>query len=194
MTDLSGADGNATPLSPVERDGLIPTHITLRSELNELEQKNVAEADRWAFSRKRKVLDEVFLQSLHRRMFNRVWRWAGIYRQTERNLGVASHLIQPELRRAMDDIRYWLEHKSFPSDEIAIRLHHRLVVVHPFPNGNGRWSRLAADLLVVQQGGLRFTWGGADLQSKGDMRAVYIDVLKKADQHDLAPLVRFARS
>lgn len=196
MTDLLEADENATPLTPGEHEELIPTHITLRSELNELEQKNVAEGVRWAFSRKRKViLDEAFLQSLHQKMFNHVWRWAGKYRSTERNLGVKLHLIQPGLRQAIDDAQYWIEHKSYPSDEIAVRLHHQLVSVHPFPNGNGRWSRLAADLLIDQLGKSRFTWGGgADLQAKGDARTTYIEALKKADNYTLEPLIAFARS
>jgi fido (protein-threonine AMPylation protein) len=103
MTDLFDADDNATPLTPEERNALIPTHVALRSELNELEQQNIAEADLWAFARKRRVLDEAFLRGLHRRMFYRVWRWAGDYRTTERNLGIANYHIQPELRKLIDD-------------------------------------------------------------------------------------------
>src|SRR5450756_1981134 len=155
MTDPFEADDDATPLTPEERDGLIPTHVTLRSELNELEQQNILKADRWAFARKRNVVDDVFLCGLHRRMFVRVWRWAGEYRTSERNLGIERHRIEPELRQIIDDARYWLEHRSYPPDELAARFHHRLVFVHPFPNGNGRWSRLAADLLLVQQGANR---------------------------------------
>lgn len=194
MTDLFHADDDATPLTPEEREALIPTHVTLRGELNELEQGNIAEADRWAFSRKRRVLDESFLRGLHRRMFNRVWRWAGDYRTTERNLGIESYRIQPELRQIIDDVQYWIGHDTYAPDELAVRFHHRLVFVHPFPNGNGRWSRLAADLLITQQGGSRFTWGRANLQAAGDVRHAYIDALHAADGHDLTPLVGFARS
>lgn len=138
MTDPFDADDAATPLTPTEREGLIPTHIALRGELNELEQKNIAEANGWAFERKRNVLDEAFLRGLHRRMFNKVWRWAGDYRKTERNFGVAPHLIQPELIQAINDARFWVEHKSYESDELAVRFHHKAVLVHPFANGNGR--------------------------------------------------------
>jgi Fic-DOC domain mobile mystery protein B len=194
MTDLFHADDDATPLTPAERDALIPTHVTLRSELNELEQQNIAEADRWAFTRKRRVLDETFLRGLHRRMFNRVWRWAGDYRTTERNLGIAPYRIQPELRQVLDDARYWVEHNTYAPDELAVRFHHRLVYVHPFPNGNGRWSRLAADLLITQSGSPRFTWGRANLQPAGEVRRAYIDALHAADEHDLVPLIAFARS
>jgi Fic-DOC domain mobile mystery protein B len=188
------AGDDATPLKPEERNELIPTHITLRSELNELEQQNIAAADGWAFSRRRKVLDEQFLRGLHRRMFNRVWRWAGNYRKTERSLGIESHRIDTELHQIIDDAQYRIEQKSFPPDELAVQFHHRLVAVHPFPNGNGRWSRLAADLLIVQQGGTRFTWGRANLQVAGDVRRAYLDALHAADNHDMTLLVRFARS
>jgi Fic-DOC domain mobile mystery protein B len=188
------ADDAATPLTPAERNGLIPTHVTLRGELNELEQQNIAEADRWSFSRKRNVLSEPFLRGLHRRMFNRVWRWAGEYRTSERNLGIESYRIQTDLRQHLDDVRYWIAHKTYPSDEIAIRFHHRLVSIHPFPNGNGRWSRLAADLLNVSLGGGRFSWGRTNLQRASDVRRRYIEALKAADDHDIGPLLRFAGS
>jgi Fic-DOC domain mobile mystery protein B len=188
------ADDDQTPLTEEERKGLIPTHIALRSELNELEQANIAEADRWAFSRKRNVLGEPFLRGLHRRMFNRMWKWAGDYRTTERNLGVAPYRIQPDLMQAIGDARYWMDNKTYQPDELAVRFHHRIVLVHPFPNGNGRWSRLAADLLIIQQGGSRFTWGSANLQASSDVRRAYIDALHAADNHDLEPLIAFARS
>jgi Fic-DOC domain mobile mystery protein B len=194
MIEPFDADERATPLKPEERNGLIPTHITLRSELNELEQQNIGAADRWTFARRRKVLDEGFLRGLHRRMFNRVWRWAGKYRKTERNLGIASHRIETELHQIIQDTQYWIEHQSYPPDELAARFHHRLVAVHPFPNGNGRWSRLAADLLIVQLGGTRFTWGRAGLQVAGDVRRAYIDALHAADNHDLGLLIGFVRS
>jgi Fic-DOC domain mobile mystery protein B len=194
MIGIFDATKNATPLSPEERDGLVPTYITLRSELNELEQKNIAQADSWAFLRKRNVLDENFLKSLHRRMFKDVWRWAGDYRKTEKNLGVLPHLIQPGVYQVIGDMRYAFQHKAFEPDELALRLSHRLVSVHPFANGNGRWSRLAGDLMVVKQGGKRFTWGSADLQEEGKDREKYIEALKVADNHDYEPLIKFARS
>lgn len=194
MSGPFDADDNATPLTPEERDGLIPSYVTLRRELNELEQRNIIDAEQWAFRRKRKILDEAFLCGLHRRMFGRVWKWAGEYRTSEKNLGIEWHRIQTELHQVLDDIRYWVEHKTFPPDEIAIRFHHGLVFVHPFPNGNGRWSRLAADLFIVSLGAERFSWGRINLQKAGDTRRAYIDALKAADGHDLDPLIAFARS
>jgi Fic-DOC domain mobile mystery protein B len=194
VTDLLAADDHATPLTPAERDDLIPTYITTRNELNEIEQKNVATADQWAFSRRHYIFRQRFLKGLQRRMFNKVWRWAGKFRTTERNLGVKPFEIETALRQAIDDARYWVEHKSYPPDEIAVRFHHRLVSVHPFPDGNGRWSRLAADALITQLGGSRFTWGSANLREAGTARAKYMDALRSADNHDLGPLIKFARS
>jgi Fic-DOC domain mobile mystery protein B len=194
MIDLHAADDHATPLTPAERQDLIPTHITLRSELNELEQKNIAAAVLWAFGRRKDVTRESTLKRLHQRMFNQVWRWSGKYRDTERNLGVKPHLIEIGLRNTLDDISYWIEHKSYPNDEIAVRFHHRAVSVHPFSNGNGRWSRLAADMLITQLGGKRFTWGGSNLQAAGSSRNTYIAALRAADNHDIGPLIAFARS
>ena len=189
------ADAAGTPLDPQEREGLIPTHVTTREQLNELEAKNILDAIGWAFKRKRNIIDENFLLGLHRRMFRKVWRWAGKYRATERNLGVLPHKIQVDIRALLDNVGYWTENKTFPPDEIALRFHHGLVLIHPFANGNGRWSRLASDILIVQTSGERFSWGGgADLQTPGEDRDRYIAALKKADGHDFGALLEFARS
>ncbi len=194
MIGLFDAVEGATPLSPEARKGLIPTHVTLRSELNELEQKNIGEADAWSLLRKRNVLEENFLRRLHKRMFQKVWQWAGSYRTSETNIGVLPHLIQPAVYQIIGDMRYAFQHKSFEPDELAIRLSHRLVSVHPFENGNGRWSRLVGDLMIVEQGGKRFTWGAVGLQEGGKDKDKYIEALKAADNHDYAPLLKFARS
>lgn len=193
MKTLLSEEG-ATPLTADERNGLRPTHVSFRHELNELEQSNIIEADHWAFLRKRNVLNEGFLRNLHKRMFGHVWKWAGQYRKSEKNLGVPPWQIEEQIRRALDDARFWIENETFPPDEIAVRLHHRLVFIHPFPNGNGRWSRLLADLLAVALGRPRLTWGRSDLRDETLVRKNYIDALHAADAHDLAPLVSFARS
>ena len=188
------ADNDATPLTPDEIDGLIPTHITLRRELNELEQNNILEGVLWASVRKRNLLDEPFLRALHKRMFGKVWKWAGCYRKTERNLGVKVWAIETELRQLLDDVKYWIKNETYTPDEIAVRFHHRLVFIHPFPNGNGRWSRTMADLFAASLGQKRFSWGNGNLQRAGDVRKVYIAALHAADRHDFAPLLAFARS
>lgn len=194
MIGLFDADDDRTPITREERQGLIPTHVTLRSELNELEQQNIAKADRWAFSRRRDVLDKSFLKGLHRRMYGDVWKWAGTYRKSPRNIGVDAHRIETDLYQVIADGRYWIDNNTYDFDELAVRVAHRIVQIHPFPNGNGRWSRLAGDLLVTQLGGKRFSWGRANLQSPSDTRAAYIRALRAADRHDVNPLIAFARS
>jgi Fic-DOC domain mobile mystery protein B len=192
---LETDDEANTPLTPEGRRGLIPTYITTRAELNEAEQENIAEADRWAFSRKRAdVVDIDFLMALHRRMLRKVWRWAGVQRATELNIGVPPHTIAMDLLSLVGDVRYWIGHRTFAPDEIAVRFHHRLVAIHPFPNGNGRHARLAADLLIVQLGGHRFSWGRANLVEAAQTRNDYVRALQAADAHDITPLLAFARS
>lgn len=186
-------EGN-TPLTVEEREALIPSYITLRNELNEVEQLNITEAEQWAFSRARNVLSESFLKTLHRRMFSQVWRWAGEPRTSARNLGIDHWLISTELRQLIDDTRYWTENNTYPPDGIAVRFHHRLVSIHPFPNGNGRHSRLAADLLITQLGEPRFNWGRESLVEPGGTRKRYIAALQAADGHVIEPLLEFARS
>ena len=195
MTDpLDEQDDAATPLTEEEREQLIPSYITLRSELNEAEQANILEAEEWAFARKRDVLDERFLKNLHKRMFGRVWRWAGQFRQSERNIGVDAYRISTDLRQLLDDCRYWIENETFDPDEIATRFHHRLVSIHPFPNGNGRHARLAADLLLTALGRPRFSWGRVNLVDPGETRQAYVAALRAADNHDYGPLLDFVRT
>jgi len=195
MSDpLLEQDDAATPLAPEEREGLIPSYITLRRELNEAEQANILEAGEWALARKRDVLTETFLKALHKQMFGRVWRWAGAFRMTERNIGVPPYRIPVDLRHLLDDCRHWVEHGTYPPDEIAARFHHRLVSIHPLPNGNGRHARMAADLLLTRLGQPRFTWGQANLVDPGEARQAYVAALRAADGHDIQPLLEFVRS
>ena len=195
MSDLFNEPNDATPLTPEERDGLIPSHVALRGELNELEQQNILAASVWAFGRKRDPFSEAFALGLHKRMFDQVWRWAGQFRTSDKNIGVDHRTAQVRLRQALDDARYWVDQNTYSHDEIAVRFHHALVFIHPFPNGNGRWSRLMADLLIVSLGGKRFSWGGAQtLRSADETRRAYIAALRAADNHDFEPLIAFARS
>lgn len=195
MSDLFDEPNDATPLEPEEQDGLLQTWITYRSELNEAEQTNIAAGTAWAHrQRRRDILTEAFIKQLHGRMFGDVWAWAADCRRTERNIGVDPVHIPVELRTALDDARYWVENKTYPPDEIAVRLHHRLVAIHPFPNGNGRTTRLMADLLAVRLGGDPFTWGSVSLTDAGETRTQYIAALRAADNHDIKPLLEFARS
>lgn len=190
----ASVDPAATPLTWEEQQDLIPGYISTRAELNEAEQANILDAMEWAFRRKRPVLNESFLLGLHKRMFGRVWKWAGQFRKTQKNIGIDHWLVPMELSRLLADARAWVECTSYPPDEIALRFKHRLVAIHPFPNGNGRHSRLCADLLAVSLGREPFSWGSANLTNPTELRLRYITALRLADQHDLAPLIAFARS
>jgi Fic-DOC domain mobile mystery protein B len=185
----------ATPLDPNEIEGLLPSHVRTQEELNEWEQANIGRALGWlATARKRDVLDEKFVRDLHKRMFDGTWRWAGIFRNTERNIGVASEQIAPKLRDLLDDTRYWLQHGTYAIDESAARFHHRLVSIHCFANGNGRHARLLTDLLLRANGASPFSWGRADLVHSGVARDNYLAALRSADAGDCMELLRFARS
>ena len=194
MSDLFEQPDNATPLTPEEMRDLIPTYIAYRSELNEAEQENITRAQDWALGRRRDLLSEKFIKDLHRHMLGEVWRWAGKFRTSERNLGIPYYEIPVALRQLLDDAEACIEYQSDPPDEIAVRFHHRLVQIHPFRNGNGRHSRLMADLLVMRLGRERFTWGSAGLRDAGQARRRYIAALQAADNHDRGPLLAFARS
>lgn len=187
----------ATPLDPDEVGDLIPTHIQTRQGLDRWEQENILQAERWLFSprgRGRVRLDRDFVVLVHRRMFDHTWKWAGQFRRTERNIGVDPRLIGIELRNLLDDATYWLGHSVYELDEAAARLHHRMVAIHPFPNGNGRHARMIADALLFRERRPRFTWGSGSLMETGEIRRRYIGSLRAADNHDIGPLLDFVRS
>lgn len=194
------ADGS-TPLDPDERDGLIPTYIATRDDLNEAEQANIAAA---ALDLRRRglstdqVLDEPFVRSLHKAIYRDVWKWAGTYRTTERNVGVDPRMIAIEVRNLMDDAAHWVAPDCawLTRDQAVCRIHQRLVAIHPFPNGNGRHARAYADVLIRTLGGEQFTWGARSLLSDGPDRQAYLRALRIADANpeDIDPLVTFARS
>jgi len=196
MMDFDYPEG-ATPLSPDEANGLLLTHITSRDELNLWEQKNITEAIEWLDRTKPKdVLNEAFARKLHDKMFDKVWSWAGTFRQREVTIGRPWELIPEELKQLFDDVKWWIKHNTHSSDEIGVRFHHRLTSIHPFPNGNGRHARLMADLLVENVLGRPcFTWGRVDLTKKSNSRSRYIQALHTADnEFEYGPLLDFARS
>ncbi len=190
--DIFEADDNSTPLTPEEKDGLKLKWITLRSELNEAEARNIAQAQVWLMSNKNKdIYSDVFLRNLHKKMFGDVWKWAGKYRETERNIGVAPYQIPIKLMQLFEDAKYWIANKTFSNHEIAVRLHHKLVQIHPFPNGNGRLSRLMADLASIQLDGKPLYWGDKNLVNVSDIRCRYIESLRKADAGNYSALLEF---
>lgn len=194
MSDLFEEPTDATPLTPDEKQGLIPAHITYCGELNEAEQESIIRGQEWALARNRDLLTEKFIMELHRRMLGDVWRWAGKFRTSQKNIGIPFYEIPTSIRQLLDDGKAWVACQTYPPDEIAVRFSHRLVQIHPFPNGNGRHSRLMADLIAMSLGERRFSWGSATLQQADDLRRCYMDALQAADHHDMAPLLAFARS
>ena len=186
----------ATPLDADEAQGLLLSHITNRTELDRWEQENISEAEAWAFRRKpRDILTEGFIKRLHKKMFSTVWRWAGKKRDSGKNIGIESWQIDSGLRDLCADCATWIEHHAYPPDEIAVRFHHRLTAIHPFPNGNGRHARLMTDILLVHLlGQPRFSWGSGNLVNAGECRQQYITALRAADRHDYSALLVFARS
>lgn len=186
----------ATPLDADELGGLIPTHLANRSQLNEWEQRNIEAALLWlARQRRPRPLEEPWLRRVHREMFGQTWRWAGTYRSSDKSIGADWRQIRMQLPSLLADIAYQMEHQVSDADRIAVSFHHRLVAIHPFPNGNGRHARLMADVLIEQLGQPRFTWGGSSsLVDPTALRSAYISALRQADRGDLNPLQDFARA
>jgi Fic-DOC domain mobile mystery protein B len=197
--DLSYPQG-ATPLDPDEAAGLLPTHITTQADLNAWEETNILEGERWvARQTKRDPLTEGFVRDLHSKMFSHTWRWAGTFRSSNKNIGVDWPQVATRLRNLLDNTRHQIDHtpiagNSAECDALAIRFHHQLVWIHPFPNGNGRHARLMADTLALRLGQARFTWGSASLGSTGNARAHYLQALRTADEGSMDALIAFARS
>ncbi len=186
----------ATPIDLDEAGGLRLTHITTRGELDRWEQDNIIQALAWLNrTRPSDILNELFIKDLHRRMFGAVWKWAGHFRHSDKNIGGPWHQVPTSVRNLCDDVRLWMELRDESPDQMAVRFHHRLVSIHPFANGNGRHARLMTDVLlehILQRP--RFTWGSEDLSKPGDTRHRYIMALHAADQQNYRPLVEFVRT
>jgi Fic-DOC domain mobile mystery protein B len=190
----------STPLDPDEAIDLIPSHITSQSELNLWEEANITEASLWGIkhaqrSKKSSLLTEAFIRELHRKMFNRTWRWSGTFRKSNKNIGVDWPQISIKLDDLLKNTAYQLNQEIYTLDELATRFHHQLVWIHPFPNGNGRHARLMTDCLLISNGGHRFSWGEhRQLTGMDIIRKTYIDALRKADLADFSDLLNFVRS
>ena len=187
-----------TPLNEEEKEGLLLKSITTNGELNELEQLNIEKAIEWIIGlklKKERILTEAFIKTLHKKMLGKVWRWAGEFRKSEKNIGAKWINIPVDLRTLLDDTHFWIENKTFPADEIAIRFKHRLVSIHCFPNGNGRHSRLMADIIIesVFEETI-FSWNQSNIIKANETRAEYIKSIREADKGNIDSLIRFART
>ena len=132
---------------------------------------------------------EWFLQ-LHVEMFGDLWDWAGKVRTVELSIGIKAYMVAMELKKLVDDLEYWDKNKTFDIVEIASKLHHRAVQIHPFKNGNGRGSRMLANI-YLKQNELEPTKWNEDLLSKDNLhRDDYISALKLADNGDYSVLIK----
>jgi Fic-DOC domain mobile mystery protein B len=189
------ADG-ATPLDYNELNGLLPTHITTRGELDFLEMENIKQAIMWSEKLKTTdILNIEFICKLHNKMFSNVWKWPGRFRKSQKNIGIPYIHIEVELQKLCDDAQAWLEYNTYSPDEFAARFHHRLVFIRPFSNGNVRHARFMADLILEKLFTAEvFSWGGESLANHNKSRDEYVKALKLADEHDYSKLLEFVRS
>jgi len=187
-----------TPLDEEEKENLKIDTVSTRSELDVFEQKNIEEAVAWTYGKKwkpEKILSETFICEVHKKMYGSIWKWAGKYRTSEKNIGVKPYLIATSLKQLSEDTLFWIANNTYPPDEIAVRFKHRLVAIHCFPNGNGRHSRLMADIIIEKVFSLPvFSWGSNKLNQENNSRKEYIKAVKEGDNSNIAPLLQFART
>ncbi|MDE3743331.1 mobile mystery protein B [Maribacter polysaccharolyticus] len=195
--ELDYKDGQ-TPLEEEEKDGLKIKSITTQGELDEFEQLNIEKAVEWTIHTKLKaenILTEKFIKDLHKKMYSDVWKWVGEFRRTEKNIGIPWTKIKLELKNLLDDTKYWIENKTYSPEEIAIRFKHRIVSIHCFPNGNGRHSRMMADIIMESIFGNEiFSWHQSNMVKANEIRKEYINALKEADNGNVRPLIDFAKN
>lgn len=187
-----------TPLNEEEKEGLKIKSITTQRELDEFEQLNIEKAIEWMIHTRLKperILTEKFIKNLHKKMYGDVWKWAGEFRQSDKNIGIKWTQIGIELKTLIDDTKYWVDNNIYPPEEIAIKFKHRIVAIHCFPNGNGRHSRIMADIIMESIFGEKpFSWHQSNMVKADETRKKYITALKKADNGDINPLITFAKN
>jgi len=191
-------ENGETPLEDEEKEGIKIKTISSKSELNEFEQQNIEDALAWITRKnlnQETILSQKFIRQVHHQMFKNVWKWSGKFRKSDKNIGTHHKEISVSLKILCDDTSYWIENKTFEPDEIAIRFKHKLVSIHCFPNGNGRHSRLMADIIIEKVFGEKvFTWGMHSNISSIQLRETYIKSIRAADQNNFAPLLKFCRT
>jgi len=187
-----------TPLNEEEKEGLLIKTISLQKELDEFEQLNIEKAIEWTIHtnlKQDRILSEKIIKDLHKKMFGDVWKWAGEFRKSEKNIGIKWPQIGIELKKIFDDTKYWIENETYPPKEIAIRFKHKIVQIHCFPNGNGRHSRMMADIIIESIFGKEiFTWNNSNMVKGDKSRKKYIIALKDADNGNIKSLLKFAAS
>jgi len=184
---------DATPLDDISGLKLDNTKQYTIEDIYFYEAKNITKATLKYLSltpdKKSAPFTFEWLLMLHKEMFSDVWDWAGKLRQAELSIGVKAYLVSTEIKKLVDDITFWEENKTFDTIEIASRIHHRAVQIHPFINGNGRWSRMLANIYLKQNGLSPTKWNENLLSKENLHRDDYIKALKQADNGDYSALI-----
>ena len=193
MIDSTQPLDGATPLDDISGLKLSSDKVYTLNEVYLKEAENISEVTLKYLSapvtKKQAPFSYEWMISLHEEMFSNVWNWAGKLRQIELSIGVKAYLVSTELKKLVDDIQYWDKNHTFDTEETATRIHHRAVQIHPFQNGNGRWSRMLANIYMRQHGKMPVRWQEDLLAKENPNRDAYINALKKADNGDYDLLI-----
>jgi Fic-DOC domain mobile mystery protein B len=177
-----------TPITDVSE--LKDRSIKNRGQLNKAEARNIAKTMAQylggPITPKEAPFDFSWFCQLHREMFEDVWGWAGRLRKSVTNIGIAPHLIEVQLYDLSKNLPYWANETLLMQ---ATMLHHQAVQIHPFENGNGRWSRTLANIWLHLHAHELTQWPGAALSEESEVRAEYLAAIKAADDHDYQPLL-----
>ena len=184
---------DATPLDDISGLKLPHNRMYTLKEIYEAEANNIALATLKYLSappsKKEAPFTYEWLKQLHQEMFGDVWEWAGEFRRVELSIGIKAYMVPTTLKELADDIAYWDKNRTFDIYETATRIHHRAVQIHPFQNGNGRWSRMLANIYLRQNGSMPVRWQEELLCKENLKRDEYIRALKKADSGDYQSLI-----
>ncbi|MBT3984304.1 MAG: mobile mystery protein B [Bacteriovoracaceae bacterium] len=174
-----------TPVDESIRKDLIPDHINDMTELYESEIENIALGIEWAKTTKKNHRDYFTWLEVHKHMFNDVWKFAGNTRKVELNNPdfLMPYEILPQLKDLQENLIFWLENKTFDDRELMARVHERLLTIHPFKDGNGRWARLLVNMICEKQNIEVPSWG-KEIKEDDKRRSIYISAVKKARKDD----------
>lgn len=180
----------ATPLN--DYSGLIPKTILTQNDLNRAEAENIFLAQKkYLFGNigsPKYWFNIPTLKAIHKAMFGNVWVWAGDFRKSITSIGIEPYKVPYQLGELCADVDAWVHNcDGLGILEQAARIHHRLVLIHPFENGNGRFSRLIADRYLLAFDCKHPNW--PYLEDNDAIRSQYIASLKAADRGDYEPLL-----
>jgi Fic-DOC domain mobile mystery protein B len=192
--NLIDRDGS-TPLDHDQIKGIRFAHLTTMGELDELEDENIQRGLEWLNHQKTKdYLSIEFLCKLHEKLFGEVWKWAGKFRTVEVNISkYRHHDVRPQLHNFFEDIKLWISGGKMSWDEISAEMHHRLVTIHPFPNGNGRTTRIFTEYVQKRNQQQVTSWGSTRKIDQKKRRDDYIKALRLADIGDFRALIDFMK-